>query len=261
MAGEEGAEIPAVVADSPVLLSQDAGGVRLLTLNRPSALNAMNVDLWEATTAAFAAAAVDDSVSVVVLTGAGRAFCAGQDMKEMLPGGAREGRGGVRELAAELARFPKPFICAINGIGVGFGATVAGLADLVVMSSEARLRCPFTSLGLVPELGSTFTFPQLVGRQNATWTLLSSEWLSASQCLEMGLVFGLCPPEEVLETALAHARVLAAQPLESLVESKRLVRETAAAQLEAALARESTSLRRMAGGPANQAAVARFLGT
>lgn len=241
-----------------LLLQEDADSVRLLTLNRPSALNALSSDLWEAATAAFDAAADDDAVSVVVLTGAGRAFTAGQDMKEMLDP-ARKDRGGVRELAAALSRFPKPFICAVNGMAVGAGATILGMADLVFMSSEARVRFPFTSLGIVPELGSSATLPRLVGRQNAMWALLSSEWLSADRCLEMGLAFAVCPPDAVLDEAMAHARILASHHLDALVEGKALLRASWAGALDEALARESDALRRMAGGPANRAAVARFL--
>lgn len=247
------------MSDEPVLLQEDGDAVRLLTLNRPSALNALNSDLWEATAAAFDAAATDDSVSVVVLTGAGRAFTAGQDMKEMLDPG-RKDRGGVRELAAALARFPKPFVCAVNGIAVGGGGTILGMADLVFMSSDARVRYPFTSLGIVPELGSSATLPRLIGRQNAMWALLSSEWLSASQCLDMGLAFAVCDADALLEEAMAHARILAAHHLDTLVEGKRLLRATWAAEVDEALARESDALRKMAGGPANKAAVDRFLG-
>src|SRR5690606_38843749 len=122
-----------------------------------------------------------------------------------------------------LVEFPKPFICAVNGLGLGIGATILGFADLAFMASDARLKCPFTSLGVAPEAASSFTFPNLLGRQRATWMLLSSEWMDAQQCLEMGLVFKVCEPGELMDTTMAHAQVLAAQPISSLVESKRLI--------------------------------------
>jgi enoyl-CoA hydratase/carnithine racemase len=247
-------------ADNRILLTDDSEGVRVLTLNRPGVKNAMNADLWEATTVAFAEAAKDPSVSTLVLAGAGGNFSSGQDMKEMLPGNVARGRGGFRELAAEMARFPKPFLCAIDGIGVGFGATVIGLADLVFMSETARIKCPFTSIGLVPEFGSSYTFARLAGRQNAIWALLSSQWLSAAECFEMGFAFKLCPPDELMDVTVAHARILAAQPVESLVASKRLIIDSLDDPISDALTRESIVLLQMLGGPANSRAVARFLG-
>ena len=82
-----------------------------------------------------------------------------------------------------LTRFPKPLICAVNGVGVGIGTTILGYADLVFMSSTARLKCPFTSLGVAPEAASSYLLPQLMGRQNAAWLLMSSEWVSADEAL------------------------------------------------------------------------------
>ena len=88
-----------------------------------------------------------------------------------------------------LAGFPKPLICAVNGVGVGIGITILGYADLVLMSSTAKLKCPFTSLGVAPEAASSYLMPRLIGRQNAAWLLMSSEWITAEEALRMGLVW------------------------------------------------------------------------
>jgi enoyl-CoA hydratase/carnithine racemase len=240
----------------------DSDGVRLVRLNRPGSKNAMNEALWDATTEAFIDAASNASVAVVVLTGSGDSFSAGQDIGEMAlgaTGGLQRGKHGFQGLAAQLASFPKPFLCAVNGIGVGFGATVVGLADLVFMSATARLKCPFTSLGIGPELGSSFTFPQLVGRQHGFWALLSSEWLSAEECKNMGLVFQVCAPSELMETTMRHARILADRPIGSLVESKRLILDAMGDQITAAVDRENSVLKTLVGSPDNIEALRAFV--
>lgn len=159
----------------------DHDHVRTIVLNRPESLNAFNNALVTDFGAALQAAASDPEVSVVLLTGAGRAFSAGADLKEIAehmadPGANRDVESSsFVELVETLTDFPKPLIAAVNGVGVGFGMTVLGFADLVFMSSEARLKCPFTALGAPPEAASTYLLPLLLGRQNAAWTLLSSE--------------------------------------------------------------------------------------
>jgi enoyl-CoA hydratase/carnithine racemase len=239
----------------------DSERVRVIRLNRPDVKNAMNEALWDATTEAFIEAEQSPSIAVVVLTGSGDSFSAGQDIHEMMLGSTgtlQRGKHGFQGLAERLASFPKPFLCAVNGIGVGFGATVVGLADLVFMSRTARLKCPFTSLGIVPEMGSSYTFPQLIGRQQAFWALLSSDWLSAERCLEMGLVYQVCEPDDLIETTMRHGRILAAYPVSSLVASKRLMLDAIGDQVAAAGARENAALKSLLGGPANAEAIRAF---
>lgn len=127
----------------------DDGRIRALTLNRPEALNAFNEDLFHATSVALRDAATDPEVAVVLLTGAGRAFSAGNDLKEMqlrTTDPSFNDRGShFTDMIDALTDLPKPLICAVNGVGVGIGATILGYADLVFMSSTARLKTPFTS--------------------------------------------------------------------------------------------------------------------
>ena len=244
------------------LIITDENRVRTLTLNRPEALNAFNEALYDAATEALNEAAENPGVAVVVLTGAGRAFCAGQDLTEMQARlsdpGFRPGRHGFPGLIDALGAFPKPLICAVNGLGVGLGATLLGFADLAFMSTTARLKCPFTSLGVAPEAASSYLLPQLVGRQNAAWMLLSSQWVDAAEALRMGLVWKLCEPDDLVSDATRHAEVLAAQPVSSLIAVKQSMMEPLRPDIAAARSREDAYFAELMGAQANAEALAEF---
>lgn len=244
------------------LLVADADRVRTLTLDRPEALNAFNEALYDALADALAAAAADDSVAVVLLTGNGRGFSAGTDLLEMhriaTDPTFQRGRHGFPGLVDALVDFPKPLVVAVNGIGLGIGCTVLGFADLAFMSSTARLKCPFTSLGVAPEAASSYLMPLLVGHQNAAWLLQSAEWVSADEALAMGLVWRVCAPEDLLDEAHRHAAVLAAKPISSLVAVKRTMTEPRRAGIAAARERENAAFAELMGGPANLEALAAF---
>ncbi len=243
-----------------VLLVEDRARVRTLTLNRPDALNAFDNALYAATTAAVHEAAADPSVAVVVVTGAGRAFCAGTDLVEMaqLADGSLEG-SGFPGLVDALADFPKPLVCAVNGLGLGIGATILGFADLALMSSSARLKCPFTSLGVAPEAASSLLLPLLVGRQNAAWMLLSAEWVDAEEALRTGLVWRVCAPESLMAETHRHAELLASRPISSLVAVKRTMTEPWRDAVRRARDREDAAFAELMGGPANTEALTAFL--
>ena len=244
------------------LLIADENRVRTLTFNRPEALNAFSEALYDATTEALLAAAEDPEVSVVLLTGAGRAFSAGNDLVEMqklvTDPNYQPGKHGFRGMLEALAAFPKPLICAVNGVGLGIGTTILGFADLAFMSTTARLKCPFTSLGVAPEAASSYLLPRLVGRQHAAWVLLSAEWISAQEALDMGLVWRVCEPDDLLGEARRHAEVLAARPISSLVAVKRTMTEPLRAGIDAARERENAAFAELMGGPANLEALTAF---
>lgn len=235
----------------------DRDGVRTVVLNRPEALNAFNGEQFDDLTEAFLAAAADPACRALVLTGRGRAFSAGADLTEMSGGGSPATHGFRGFLDAVLA-FEKPFLLAINGLGVGIGATVTGLADFTYMAAGARLKCPFSELGLVAEAGSTRTFPALMGRQKAMWFLMSSEWMSADECVEAGLALETFPDDALLSEVQAKAAHLAALPLESLAEAKRLIVGPTTDSLREAIAAENAGLARLGGGAANREALAAF---
>lgn len=240
----------------------DENRVRTLTLARPEALNAFNEALYDATTVALRAAAADPEVAVVVITGTGRAFSAGTDLAEMQ---ARitdadfvPGEHGFMGLIDALTEFPKPLICAVNGLGLGIGTTILGFADLAFMATTAKLKCPFTSLGVAPEAASSYLLPQLIGRQNAAWLLMSSEWVTASEALRMGLVWKVCEPEELMAQTRRHAEVLASRPIASLQAVKATMAAPVRAEIDAARARENQCFVELMGGQANADALADF---
>jgi enoyl-CoA hydratase/carnithine racemase len=235
----------------------DDGSVRTIELDRPEALNAFSGLLMDELTDAFIDAREAPGVKVVILTGAGRAFSAGADLQEMGRTQYRP-RHGFPGLMDAIIDFPKPLFVAVNGVGVGIGATICGLADFVYMAEGARLRCPFSSLGLTAEAGSTVTFPLLMGRQRASWFLLAAEWMSAEECREAGLALEVLPAEALLPRVREQAAKLAALPLASLVKTKQLIMDPLRPQLRASAKAENAGLAELAGGPANREALAAF---
>lgn len=250
-------------ADSEVLLVSDCGRIRTLTLNRPDALNAFTESLYDAMAASMRAAAEDDAVSVVVLTGAGRAFSAGNDLGEMQARFSdpdyQPGEYGFEGMIDALVDFPKPLLCAVNGIAVGVGTTILGHADLVFASEDARFQCPFTKLGVAPEAASSYLMPQLVGRQNAAWLLMSSEWISAHQARDIGLAWSVCEPADLLPTVMRHAEILAGKALPSLMAVKRTITGPHQPFVRAASAREIAEFEQLLGSTANASALDDFM--
>ena len=236
---------------------KDEGAIRVLELNRPDALNAFNIQLMDDLTDGMLDAAGDDAVKVVVLTGAGRAFTAGADLKEMGKPGLNR-KHDLDELFGSFIDFPKPLIVAVNGVGAGVGATVCGLADMVFMAEGARLRCPFPALGLVAEAASTVTFPRLMGRQRASQFLLAAEWLSASECVEAGLALEVLPDAKLMGKAMAQAETLAALPLSSLMKTKQLMMAPIIHEMKDAMRAENDALAELTNSPANKEALKAF---
>lgn len=198
----------------------DAGGVvRCVTFHRPEALNAFDTALYLAVAAALDEARDDPDVKVVVLTGEGRAFSAGQDLKEMTrlaTTAEEEIVSGFPALLDALVEFDKPLVAAVNGIAVGIGFTMLPHCDLVLVSDEARFRTPFAELGVAPEAASSLLFPMVMGPQRGAFALLTGEWMSAAEIVEYGIALSSHPTDEVLPAALALAERIAGSPLDSL---------------------------------------------
>jgi enoyl-CoA hydratase/carnithine racemase len=206
------------------ILYEQRGRVALITLNRPEALNAttgvMNAELQEA----FRTAGADDGVGCVVITGAGRAFCAGADVKafnEGLQGGegyrAQHGPGGR---LVTLWNVPKPVIAAINGVAVGVGATMPLACDIRVASDAARIGFIFRRLGMAPEFGSTFLLPRVVGLPRAMELCLSGRMVDAEEALRIGLVTSVFPAVTFLDDVMALATDLADGPTRAFAATK-----------------------------------------
>ena len=237
--------------------------VRTITLDRPDAMNALCPELVDSLIDAMTEAERDAKVRVVVLTGAGKAFSVGIDLRCLTALEMPENRRLVYErlpvMFGRFIDFPKPLIIAVNGMGIGFGATICGLADIVIMADSAKLRAPFTSLGVVPEGTSTHSFSRIMGRQRASWVLLSSDWMDAAFCKECGLAFDVVPDDYLMGAARARARTIASMPPESLYRTKKLMMDDDRAALRKANRDEFEQFWRAVDEPAHKEAIAAFL--
>jgi enoyl-CoA hydratase/carnithine racemase len=208
-----------------MLLAEDRDRVRLLTFNRPDRANAFNEELYHAAADALRAAATDDDVAVVVFTGAGKAFCAGTDLLEMAEtvDGTAPSRDGFPAFVDVLQEFPKPLLAAVNGAAVGLGFTMLAHCDLVFVSDNARLLAPFTNMGVAPEAASSYLLPRRMGRQQASLSLFTSDWISAEAAVATGLAVQQCSPETLVDETMALATRIASKSLPSLMATKRLL--------------------------------------
>jgi len=243
----------------------DDARVRVLTLNRPEALNSFNDELYHTAGAALEEAEASNDVACVVITGTGRAFSAGQDLGEMgrLSSEARPDFGdagpGFPHFLDTLAAFGKPVIAAVNGIGVGIGMTMLLHVDIAIMASTARLRAPFVPLGVVPEAAGSLLMPIVMGNQRAALKLYTGDWITADEAVECGLALRAVEPDALLPEALELARRIAKMPVASLSATKRVVVEGRIDAVRAARAREDQAFTGMIGKPANMEAIMAFL--
>lgn len=190
------------------LLQEAAGGVAVLTLNRPDKLNALDYPLIDSLTAALDAIEADATIGAVILTGAGRAFCAGADIRAFsvsVEAGAEVAlRDFVRRgqaLTSRLERFPKPIIAAVNGIAYGGGCEMVEAVALAIASEDARFAKPEITLGFPPPFGGTQRLPRLVGRKRALKMILTGDVISAQEAAAMGLVNAVVPRGKLIEEA------------------------------------------------------------
>jgi 2-(1,2-epoxy-1,2-dihydrophenyl)acetyl-CoA isomerase len=225
-----------------------ADGVASVTLNRPDSLNALNSVMRRELLAAFKAIGRDDAVRAVVLTGAGRGFCSGADLR----GGSQE-RAFRRVLTTEynplmraIRDLPKPVIAAVNGVAAGAGVSLALACDLVYAAEEARLIQAFVKIGLVPDSGSTRTLVRALGRHRAARLIFSGEPLSAQEAHAAGLVNGVVPAAELPETVRGVAASLAAAPTRAIGYAKRLINHAEDATLDETMILEA-GLQELAG--------------
>jgi enoyl-CoA hydratase/carnithine racemase len=243
----------------------DDARVRVLTLNRPEALNAFNDELYHTAGDAFEEAAERADVACVVITGAGRAFSAGQDLGEMgrLSAATSTDFGaagpGFPRFLDTLAAFDKPVIAAVNGIGVGIGMTMLLHVDLAFIASTARLRAPFVPLGVVPEAAGSLLMPIVMGNQRAALKLYTGDWITADEAVEYGLALRAVEPGALMHDTMDLARRIAKMPVASLRATKRVVVAGRIDAIRAARAREDRVFTQMIGQPANMEAITAFL--
>jgi 2-(1,2-epoxy-1,2-dihydrophenyl)acetyl-CoA isomerase len=235
-----------------LVLSTTQAAVRTLTLNRPAALNSFTGAMHEQLLAALEAAAADEAVRAVIVTGAGRGFCAGQDLNDpeiKPPGGGAPDIGAVIErryipLALRVRSMPVPVIAAVNGVAAGAGANFALGCDMVVASRSAGFIQAFAKIGLVPDCGGTWLLPRLVGRARAIGLAMSGDKLSAEEAQRIGLIWQCVDDAQLMPTAQALADKLAALPSRALADTRRTIDAAAmldygqALELEARLQRD-----------------------
>jgi 2-(1,2-epoxy-1,2-dihydrophenyl)acetyl-CoA isomerase len=210
------------------VLLERRGKVAIVTLNRPESLNGFTSGLRDALKKALHEVATDDSVRAVVLTGAGRGFSAGADLKAepMTSGAAVEMQLNEEYGAAlrEIARMPKPVIAAVNGFATGIGGSFALVCDLVVMGEGAFFQVPFAKIGLVPDGGMTWLLTERVGPRRAFEIAISGDRIPAARCLEWNIVNRVVPDDKVVAEAVAWAEQLCDAAPMALVYLKQLLR-------------------------------------
>jgi 2-(1,2-epoxy-1,2-dihydrophenyl)acetyl-CoA isomerase len=231
------------------ITSEREGAVARITLNRPDKLNALTQVMSDELVDAFTGISKDDGVRAVVLTGAGRGFCAGQDLTEFEASYRKGDRPDIEghlersyhTLIPVIVDIPQPVIAAVNGVAAGAGVSLAAACDIRVGSEEARFIQAFVRIGLVPDSGGTWLLPRLVGYPRALEMSMTGEPVDAQHALDIGLVTHVYPAASFVEETEAFAARLAALPTRALAATKRLMREAFAADLAAALKAEAAA--------------------
>lgn len=230
-----------------LVLTSTAGAVRTITLNRPAALNSFTGAMHEQLLAALNAAADDTAVRAVVVTGAGRGFCAGQDLNDpdmAAAGGGAPDIGAVIErrylpLALRIRSMPVPVIAAVNGVAAGAGANFALGCDMVIAARSAGFIQAFSKIGLIPDCGGTWLLTRLVGRARAIGLAMTGDKLGAEEAQRIGLIWSCVDDAVLMHSALALAAKLAALPSKALADTRRALDQAATLDYAGALALEA----------------------
>lgn len=249
-----------------VLLSARHDAVLTLTINRPDALNALNQTTTRALTTTFEAAARDPDVGAIIVTGTGRAFCAGADLKEV----AARAQAGDTDLGEDLrANYapmirairacPKPVVAALNGTAAGAGLSLALACDLRIAAAGVQLIVVFARVGLVPDAGSLFFLTRMLGLSKATELAMTADPLTAEDGVQLGLIAAVVPAEQLMATAMARATGFARGPRRTYALIKAGMERALSGDLEQVMELESQLQARAAGTPDAQEAISAFL--
>jgi 2-(1,2-epoxy-1,2-dihydrophenyl)acetyl-CoA isomerase len=240
------------------ILFETVEGVAKLTLNRPDVLNSFNRSMARELGDALRRIGDDSGLRAVLLTGAGRGFCAGQDLAEAAPKDRPMPdlgdivRDSYNPVIRAIRTLEKPVVCAVNGVAAGAGANLALACDIILASREASFIQSFAKIGVIPDSGGTFLLPRIVGLHRASVLTMLAEKISAEQARDWGMVYRVCEPAELVDTALATAIYLATQPTRGLGLIKRAFNRSLGIDLDRQLDLEE-ELQREAGRTADYA--------
>lgn len=242
------------MSDENILLIEQQDAVRVITLNRPDKLNSFNDELTFKLQDALKEAEKHDGTRAIILTGAGRGFCAGQDLQSRAvsaDSGQRPSLGdSIRRrynpIIIRLRRIEKPVIAAVNGVAAGAGASVTFACDYRIVAEGVSFIQSFTKVGLIPDSGSTFFLPRLIGFTRALDLMLSADKLEAQEALRLGLINKIVPADKLMTEALSLADRLAKGPTKAFGLTKRAVNRAVFPDLEELLDYEA-SLQEIAG--------------
>ena len=243
---------------SDILVHTEAG-VTTITLNRVDKKNSITAAMYSTLADALDQAKADAAVRVVLLQGDATVFSAGNDIGDFLHKPPAGQDSPVFRFLHGIAAFPKPIVAAVCGPAVGIGTTMLLHCDLVYAGDNAAFALPFVNLGLCPEAASSLLVPQMFGYHRAAEALLLGEPFMAEAALEVGLVNRVVPPTEANAIAQAQARKLAAKPISSLIETKRLMKKGQAALVAQQMTEEGAVFGRMLGEPAAREAFTAFM--
>jgi len=225
------------------ILVRIADGVATVTLNRPDKLNAFTADMLVAFREALESAARDDAVRAVLLTGAGRGFCAGQDLQDRAVNAGGPGGAAPPDLSESLemrynpvirliTSMPKPVVCAVNGVAAGAGANLAIACDIVIAARSAKFIEVFSDIGLIPDAGGTWFLPRLVGRSRAMGLAMLAHRLSAEEAAAWGLIWAAVDDDQLMNEAGGIATRFAAGPTKGYGLIKRAMLASASNSLD-----------------------------
>lgn len=219
------------------ILYEVSNGVATITFNRPDALNATNDEFYRELSGLIRSVADDTEVGCVIITGAGRGFCAGADVKSMNPdmnllARRKRHRGILADVLRPLVNLEKPVVAAVNGPAVGAGFNIALAADILIASDKAMFSQIFTRLGLVPDLGGLYLLTRVVGLNKAKELCFTAKKIDAAEALALGFVNRVVPADQLMNTALALAQEIAAGPPTALAMIKNLLNKSSNATLE-----------------------------
>jgi enoyl-CoA hydratase/carnithine racemase len=215
-----------------IIVSENAG-VLEISIQRPERKNALTHAMYTAINAAFDRAESESSIRALLITGTQDCFTAGNDMVDFLQNPPIGDEAPVMILLGKLARFTKPLIAAVNGSAVGIGTTLLLHCDLVYLGASAKLKMPFTSLGLCPEAGSSYLLPLMIGHQRAAELLMLGETIDAQRACELGIANGVLADDEYLQHARQQAARIVAQPAAAVRLTKELMRSAFSERLHA----------------------------